>query len=561
MKTLRRVLIGVPVFYVSIMLITGLAAKFILSGTLRDTLLSKLEDRLPVSVSLEGADFDLLQWFFLTPAVSLQDLTVGNLEGFPSKNLLEVESVSTVVGLAALLEKRVDVHSFRLKEPRFYLDNDRQGVTNVERLLEALSAGGPSEEQPQEPTSDGPDIQEFEVDELILESGAVVFTDVKPDGKQTTVTLDPVDIRLTDFALSRSSEIQFAAELFGGRNSRVDFNGRAGPFRPDSVGASGELAVEIAPAEIPSELREEYAGDLLKEPGDDSRIRLDTAMEGDLVGVFQGEGELQLSDVQVGADPESSLPLNGRTPIALEVQGLLTRPVMDLTLPDATLSLGRGEWKGKADLGYDGTRLHGETSGGIQGVRINEMLSAFTSVRDLVFGALTVEQYNLRFSGEDAAQMRDSLAGAGNIRIDEGHITLFDLFNTIEQNVSQVLSGGATSGGETTFATFTSPVEIKNRRVHLTDAILKSSTSLVRGKGYASFDQDLHFDLTAAYTGQLAAMLGGKSGRNGQAEIQVPARLRGTMESPQVEADLGQVAIDQVSGFLDSFFGGKKKEP
>jgi hypothetical protein len=54
MKILRRLLIGIPVLCLALILTTGLVAKFMLSGKLRDDVLSMAQSRLPVAMEIES---------------------------------------------------------------------------------------------------------------------------------------------------------------------------------------------------------------------------------------------------------------------------------------------------------------------------------------------------------------------------------------------------------------------------------------------------------------------------------------------------------------------------
>ncbi|MDA1312744.1 MAG: AsmA family protein [Acidobacteria bacterium] len=554
MKVLRRLLIGIPVLYLALILTTGLIAKFMLSGKLRDSVVSMAQARLPVAMEIESADFSLLQWLLLRPAVAVQGLTVGNAPGFPSEHLLEAGSVSVQFSLLSLFSDQVDIRYLRFDRPRLYLDN-QPAQSNVQAIIDALAR----KQQAEAPASAEPasSSRGVAIDGLTISSGAVRYTDTKRDGKSTSVTIDDIDLTLANFSADTSCDIDFAARVFG--DSSVRFKGRAGPFGGKALPAKGDLDVDLAPAEIPREFRDEYFGELLREPGGGSSIALAAAMEGDLVGVFQGSGTLTVEDLEVGADPETRLPLQGEVPLKIAVQRLLERPVLHLLVSDAAVRMGEGGWKGQAELHYDGANFWGGSKGAIQNVRIEEFVSAFSSVRDKVFGNLAIKQYELSFAGRNAAEMENSLNGKAKIDIQEGRITLFDLFGTIQNYTSKILGGGTAAAGETEFATFLSGVQIRDRHVYLPDALLTTSSSAIEAQGNISFDKELNFDLRAGYTGTLAQTLGGKPGPDGQARIVIPVRVRGTLDAPKVTPDIGQVIQKNIPGILDSIFGRKKE--
>ncbi len=558
MKILRRLAIGIPLAYIALMLIAGLVAKFALSGKLHDSVLAKAQEYLPVEVTIASADFSLKQWMMLQPAIAVQGLTLGNAPNFPSKNILEAGEVSVQVSLLSLFSDQIDIRYFRLDRPRVFLDNKSSG-TNLQAIIEATKHKRAAT-QPQATESEPSASPGVAIEGLSVTSGALHYTDVERGGTPKTITIDDVDLQLTNFSTDSSCDIVFAARLFGSSDSTVHFDGRAGPFSAGSIPANGDLDVDLAPDELPKQLRDKYLGKLLGNPGGSSGVALATAMEGDLVGVFKGSGTLTVEDLEVGADPETRLSLDGQVPLKLAVTRLMERPVVDLLISDAGISMGEGQWKGQAELHYNGNRLWGGSRGAIQGVRINEFVSAFGSTRDKVFGNLAVDRYEMSFAGRNADEMRNSLNGKGNIDIQEGYISLFDLFATIDKYSSKLLGGGEAADGQTQFTTFISPVQIRDRHVYLPDAILKGTSSAIRGQGHITFDKQLHFDLQAGYSGALATTLGGKPGADGQPQIAIPVRVRGTLDAPRVMPDFGQVIKRNIPGILESIFGNKKKE-
>lgn len=560
MKILRRLAIGIPLAYITLMLIAGLVAKYALSGKLHDSVLAKAQEYLPVEVAIESADFSLKQWMLLQPAVAVQGLTLGNAPNFPSKNVLEAGEVSVQVSLLSLFSDQIDVRYFRLDRPSVFLDNKSSG-TNLQAIIEATkrkrAATQPQSAEAAPESSDSPGIA---IEGLSITSGAVHYTNSASGGQSKTVTIDDIDLQLTNFSADSSCDINFAARLFSSSDSTVRFNGRAGPFSADSIPASGDLDADLAPNDLPKDMRDKYLGELLREPGSGSGVALATAMEGDLVGIFKGSGTLTVADLEIGGDPDTRLPLNGQVPLKLAVIRLMERPVVDLLISDAGVSMGEGQWKGQAELHYNGNRFWGGSRGAIEGVRINEFVSAFSSARDKVFGNLALERYEMSFSGRNADEMKNSLNGKGQIDIQEGYISLFDLFATIDKYSSKLLGGGDKADGQTQFTTFISPVQIRDRQVYLPDAILKGSSSAIRGQGHITFDKQLHFDLQAGYSGTLATTLGGKPGPDGQPQIVIPVRVRGTVDAPRVTPDFGEVIKRNIPGILESIFGNRKKE-
>ena len=248
-----------------------------------------------------------------------------------------------------------------------------------------------------------------------------------------------------------------------------------------------------------------------------------------------------------------------RVELNLTVKRLMTNPAFDLVIPDGSLTLGEGTWNGQAKLSYANARVQGSGSGKIGGVDINEMMSALTSASDKVSGTVAVPQYSVRFAGAGADQIRDSLAGSGNLTLEEGEISAFNLLGTIQKHADKLLGGNSSEPGETEFTTLSSDFEIRNQQVHLMNILLDSPASDVTGQGYLTFEKELHFDLETTIQGALAATLGGKPNSEGTIVASVPVKIRGTMDSPRVSPDIGRIVGDKVKGVLDSLF--KKRQP
>ena len=267
MKNWRKALILVLGGYFVVMLITGLAIELVLSGFETEGLLASAEERVPVSISMGDGDFDLLQWFLFRPAVSIADVTIGNPEGFTSPSLLEAREVSAHFGLLSLFGDKIEVGAFTLHEPQLTIEKNRAGRTNLEALFAALSKSASANEEAE--ASDSENGLGLSVDSFLLESGTVRY--LEPGKSESSLTLHNIYVSVEDFSVDETCRLTFEAGLFNSDSSRFGFSGRAGPFGARSTPAQGDLSVELAPAEIPDEIRLKYWGHLLGDPGTGSR--------------------------------------------------------------------------------------------------------------------------------------------------------------------------------------------------------------------------------------------------------------------------------------------------
>ncbi len=564
MRRIGKITLWILGAWAGLMLLTGLGMKALLSGDQLDSLLSMIGTRLPVRVTTGGGDFDLAEWFRLRPAVRVADIEVANPPGFSGEPMLHAREASIQLHLLSLLGDEIHVSDFSLREPVMTVERNRRGRTNVEALLRLLekqrqaTPRAPAEGQPAGAGSKG---RHLAVDSFSIDGGSIRYT----GPGSPSITAHDIQLKLTGFSEDRSCDVRFLSKLFGSPDSVVSFQGRAGPFGGKSLPAAGDFQVNLAPGQIPEALRTEYLGDLLRVPGKGSRAHFEASMKGDLLGVFRGTGKLSLSGVRLGADTAHQMELAGQAPLQMTLRRILTRPSFQIVVKKGALSLGEGRWKGDVTAIYNGKKFLGASTGSIAGVEINQLLATFFSTSDAVFGRGEIPSYTLRFSGSNAAQIRNSLAGEGRISLGEGHIALFDLIDSINRQANKLLSPKPVAAGATNFLRFQTGFEIRNGHVIFPDPLLESAASEITGKGYVTFDKQLHFDLTAKVRGELARLLQSVSGSPGGAEVSVPLTIRGTLDDPVVRPDTARLAVGGALGILDRLLGGggasEKKPP
>ncbi len=546
MRTPVKIVLGAVGLPVGLMLATGLAGKFLFSGSGVKALTETLQSQLGAPVSAGGGSFDLAEWFRFRPSVALQKVSIGNPPGFSNQPLLTAQEVSAQVGLFSLFSSRPEVKSFTLRAPNLRVEQDRKGRSNLEVLMSSFGGSGASKGG----SGSGGGVS---VDSLTIRGGTVHYA---------ALTLNDVNISLADFANDKSCKMSVAARLFGGQASKVEFNGRAGPSKPESLPANGRLVVQLAPAEMPAALREEFFGDMLRAPDASSRADFDTTLQGDLLGTLRGKGKFAVKDFHLGRDKSNRLPLRGEAPLDLTARRLLTAPSFELRITDANLQLGDGRWTGKADVRYDGTRVQGESTGAIRGVEVGQMLAAFTEAKGKASGIAQIPEYDLKFAGRNAAEIRNSLSGQGVVTLDKGKFAVFDLLGSIERHVSKMLSGETPAAGETDFTKFRTGFQVAGGKFQLSNLALENAKSKTTGQGYLTFEQEMSLDLETQVTGQLATLLGGKPDSAGQIQAMVPVKVRGTVPSPKVYPDLGRMvrgrATEAATGLLDRLLQPKK---
>ena len=554
MKRGLIVLVVVLACLFGLFLVTGLVASSLVSGSGKQRLVTSLEQSVGVPVTVGNASFDLKQWFLLKPAITIENVAIGNPPGFRSRNLLEAKSLSAQIALMPLLHKILEVHSIVIDEPRFSLETNAQGLSNLEAFLRktkgkpgvtpAAAPGSASEST----TGTG-----LVVDQFSIKSGDVSIAQAGLPSLNVTA----IDLEVRDFSRDQPFHVQLSARLFGSGSSRLQLAGQAGPMTADSLPLKGTLLLVVAPIEIPAAIRRAQFGNLLGAPGAKATSTLEVTISGDAYQRLSGPAKLALSGIMIGKDQAHVLPLAGEAPVGFTASRLMSAPAFQLSVSHAQLRLGKGEWAGGANLELRGTATSGRSSGSIRNVDMNELLGALTPASEKIYGVLEVPSYTLDFAGKNADEVRNSLHGAAKLSIAQGRIAALDLLGSIERALAHPEEALSGEKGATPFTTLAADLGVNQRRLSVDNIQLDNPALRVNGKGTIDFDENLNFDLSAHLTGGVATPALSKVAATSSGGG-IPLTVTGTVASPKVRPSVGKMVNNVAQGLLDSFLKPKK---
>src|SRR5437879_13587486 len=101
-RLLKRLLIVAACLF-GLLLVVGLIASSMISGASKQTLATALSENLGVPVTLGAINFNLAQLFLLKPAITVEDIAIGNPPSFRSPHLLEAKKLTAQISLLPLL--------------------------------------------------------------------------------------------------------------------------------------------------------------------------------------------------------------------------------------------------------------------------------------------------------------------------------------------------------------------------------------------------------------------------------------------------------------------------
>jgi AsmA protein len=153
-------------------------------------------------------------------------------------------------------------------------------------------------------------------------------------------------------------------------------------------------------------------------------------------------------------------------------------------------------------------------------------------------------QIVLSMKGDDAARVKQTLGGKGNLSISDGAIIGVDLAGMV-RNVKAALEGQATSGPKprTDFAELLVPFTIENGVFHTSETSLKSPLLRLLATGKADLVKEtLDFRLDPKLVGTIK----GQGDRKDRSGLEVPIIVSGSFAHPEFRPDVEAMAKDQL---------------
>src|SRR5581483_6194405 len=155
--------------------------------------------------------------------------------------------------LVPLLQKRVEISSLELRNPRIELVRDAQGVWNFSSLGKQPAPSQPrpaarATPTPAQPAAPQPESQpaprQFTLARLLIDDGQVAVTDDQK--RQPRAVYDHIDLDLRDYAPGKPVKIDLAAHLPGGGKQELRLTGEGGPVQDDLLATNfaGQLKLD-----------------------------------------------------------------------------------------------------------------------------------------------------------------------------------------------------------------------------------------------------------------------------------------------------------------------------
>src|SRR5262249_40951480 len=128
-----------------------------------------------------------------------------------------------------------------------------------------------------------------------------------------------------------------------------------------------------------------------------------------------------------------------------------------LDLDDLQFKMNHGIHTGRASLDFTGARPRYTLNSKLKNVDSNEFLSQNTSLKNLLYGPLSLD-LDVSAGGSEFNEFLKEMKGKGNLSLVNGRITSFDLMEKIA--MFSKLAGINVAQGGTTITSLTAPFQI-----------------------------------------------------------------------------------------------------
>jgi uncharacterized protein involved in outer membrane biogenesis len=216
-----------------------------------------------------------------------------------------------------------------------------------------------------------------------------------------------------------------------------------------------------------------------------------------------------------------------------------------LDLDDLQFKMNRGIHNGRASLDFSGSQPRYSLSSRLKSVDANEFLSQNTSLKNLLYGPLSLD-LDITASGSDFDGFIRQMRGKGNFSLVNGKITSFDLMEKVA--MIGKLAGVTVEQGGTTITSLTAPLQIADGRVSTDNLQMRTPSVAVRAVGSFGLDnKNVDYRILAEVPYQaskktdLASQLMNLSSatffRTDKGNLGVPLRMTGNISKPVFALD------------------------
>ncbi len=493
-------------------------------------------------------------------ALTVDDLHIGNPEGFPQGDLLSADEIRVNVALGPLLHSVVHVNSVDLVHTKLSLVTNAEGKDNY-----TFTSAPPAQKAPA-PTSESSSVSLDQIDSINLSNAEVMVAAVVKGAIQSSADVKGINVALHNFAVSpmKVHDWQAESKLTG---VTLTLEGWSAPvaFESGQVTLAGgkmdaQFVADLAKA---SDIKGTLSIADVEKPQVTFEMSASQLDIDKLIAAAGGQTTSTTTVTPTGAKPAP--PPKGPSELVarghINVEKITTEPY---TVGPANVEM--RVYTDRAELWPISIGMYGGTlqiSSRVDRATDPPRFTATVQMRNLdVAKVLEVTpgasgkmsgtgELDANLLGSLAGEWKKTLSGSGKFAVRNGHLPGVNL-----SNLAGSLAKMAGVASDTPFTVLEGDFNIANQRVTSKLLHLDSSLGVVDLNGSVGMDSTLDYQgkaqvnpASALGTGTAGTLVGGLLGSR-VGKITVPFALDGTIESPKVHP--GKGSMPSVAGGSNS---------
>ena len=572
---MRKLLIALGGLVVLVIAAAAVLPSLMNVNRYHDRIQAELQKSLGRDVQLGEMNLGLLP-----PTFKVQNAVIGEDPKYNSgMPFAKTAELNIRVKLGPLMHKDVQVESLQMVRPQVELIRGADGTWNFS------SIGTHKEQQTKQEQASGQN-PPLQLDRFQIQDGAVGITDQQ--NNKPRMEYSHIDLALSNYAPGKPFNITMSVHLPGGGGKQVaKFDGHGGPI-DDATMISTPFEGTLQLDQVALSSAQQYtASDTMK--------GIDGSLGGNLkfkneTGKVSVTGTLRLDNVVAHGKPLGY-------PIVLDYNASDDLKAEVITISNTQLKLGNapftinGTVNGKSAPPLADLKVNTQNASiaelvklaeaaGVQlspGMNPSGQLTADLTAKGPIGGPAvsgTIRANQLAVSGVTAntltiglnmappgADLVKTLTGRITLNMNDGKLTGVDLSQKLGE-IGKFTGAGTVANGATHVSQLSGTFDIKNGLANTNDLKALTDAGTVAATGSASLvNQGLDMKATAVLSKTSSQQVGGKgiggmmttamANKNG--EIVIPVLVTGTIPSPKVTPDTGEMAKMRMSGLLPSF--------
>jgi AsmA protein len=508
----------------------------------RETIAAAIQKQTGRSVSLGKIQAHVLPGI----ALVVQNLHVGNPQGFPAGDVVSAEEIRVNLALGPLLSRKIHINSIDLVRPKLTLVTDSGGKDNYTFSAASPAPASASGDQSSELSLD-------QIDQINLTGAEVFLGSVVKGAVALVADTKGINITLRNFVLNpmnmhdwqANSNLSDVTLSLGGWNQPIAFH--SGQMTLSGGKLDAQFVADLAKA---SDVKGTLSVPDFAHPQANFEI---SASQLDIDKLIAAAG----SGPAVGSSepPKPVAPAKGPSELVahghINVEKITTKPY---TVGPANVEIrvytdraelwpisigmygGTLQISSRVDRSSDPARFTANVQ--MRNLDVAKVLDVTPSARGKMGGTGELDLPQL--AGSLSGAWKKTLSGAGKFAVRNGHLPGVNL-----SNAAQSIAKLAGVGGDTPFTVLEGDFNIADQRVSSKQIHLDSPSGIVDLRGSVSLDGALDYQgqVTVNPAGALGtkgvgAIVGGLIGSR-VGKITVPFALGGTIESPKVTPGKG----------------------